>query len=210
MTRDGTVRLMVALGLAAALAVASPALADDEFTLYELLDPGTQSFRITYDVTDSRAGAEFFLNPIRPGSEVSDERVVDRATGADLPFALITGAAGKAAGVLPDRVGDEAEYLKVTYPAPVPDGGERRIRIIKTYRDPATYEADGGTIEWDRGLGIRANALVLPPGYELLGCSVPGMVSTLEDGRVKVSFLNDRDDQLAVRIVGRELPGGAR
>jgi len=32
------------------------------------------------------------------------------------------------------------------------------------------------------------------------------MISTDPDGRVRVSFLNDRDDQLPVKIVARRLP----
>jgi hypothetical protein len=56
---------------------------------------------------------------------------------------------------------------------------------------------------FDRGLGIRANAVVLPPGYELVASRTPGIAGTLPDGRTKVSFLNDRDDSLAVRVVGR-------
>jgi len=63
-------------------------------------------------------------------------------------------------------------------------------------------------VVFDRGLGIRANGVVLPPGYELIASATPGIVTTLPDGRVKISFLNDRDDSLAVRVVGRRL--GAR
>ena len=40
-----------ALAVVAVLAIASSAAADDDFTLYELLDPASASFRITYDVT---------------------------------------------------------------------------------------------------------------------------------------------------------------
>lgn len=199
-----------ALAVVAVLAIASSAAADDDFTLYELLDPASASFRITYDVTESRAGREIYLNPVRPGSEVSDERVIDRATGQDLRFELITGAQGRAQGLLPEGVADEAKYLKVHLASPVPEDGEHRIRIIKTYRDPATYTLDGATIVWDRGLGIRANSVVLPAGFELIGSASPGMVSTLADGRVKISFLNDRDDTLGVRLVGRLAAGGGR
>ena len=46
----------------------------------------------------------------------------------------------------------------------------------------------------------------LPKGYELVGSSSPAIVSLEADGRIHVSFLNDRDDQLPVKIVGRRLP----
>jgi hypothetical protein len=46
---------------------------------------------------------------------------------------------------------------------------------------------------------------VLPGGYELIACSAPGIVSTGTDGRIRVSFFNDRDDQLLVRLRGRPI-----
>jgi hypothetical protein len=39
-----------------------------------------------------------------------------------------------------------------------------------------------------------------------VGCASPAIVSTGADGRVRVSFLNDRDDQLPVKIIARRLP----
>ena len=66
--------------------LSSPAFAADEFTLYELLPPETHQFAITYDVTQTREGAELFFNPIRVGSIASKERVIARATGNDLQF----------------------------------------------------------------------------------------------------------------------------
>lgn len=183
------------------------ARADDEFTLYELLDPATNSFAITFDVTTSRAGAAFYLNGIRAGSVVSDERVIDRASGRDLHWELISGADAKAAGLMPERVADDAEFLKVHLAEPVPAGGEARLRIIKTYSDAASYWAENERIVFERGLGIQANAVALPAGYELARSSVPTMTSTLPDGRVKVSFLNDRGDTLPVRVEARRAGG---
>ena len=54
---------------------------EDEYTRYELLAPETASFKIVYDVTAVSPGAKF-LNPIRPGSVVIDESVIDVMTGA--------------------------------------------------------------------------------------------------------------------------------
>ncbi len=100
-----------------------------------------------------------------------------------------------------------------TSPHAVPAGGEVRLRIFKTYEDPASYTFEGDTIVFDRGLGIRANAVVLPPGYELVGSATPGMVSTLSDGRVKVSFVPpgeataDLLEKLAFRRHRRQVAG---
>jgi hypothetical protein len=40
----------------------------------------------------------------------------------------------------------------------------------------------------------------------LIGCSVPTTVSTQPDGRIRIGMLNDRDDQLPVKITGRRMP----
>lgn len=197
---------LAGLLLLAAAATPGVATAQSSFTLYELLDPAGHSFAISYDATTARAGATHFLNPVRAGAEVRDERVVDRATGRELDWELVTGAEAKEAGLLPERVGDDGLYLKIRLAAPVPEGGEARIRIYKTYRDPASYRSEGDRIVFERGLGIRANAVVLPAGYELVGSATPGIVSTLPDGRVKISFLNDRDDMLPMLVEGRRLP----
>jgi len=166
---------------------------DPEFTLYELLAPDSHRFAITYDATTAREGDRVFLNPIREGSVASDERVVDLASGQPLRWEVVDG-----------------RVLKVELATPVPKEGVRRVRIFKTYTDPKSYYAEGDRVVFDRGLSIRRNAVVLPPGYELVGCSVPAIVSTEGDGRVKASFVNDRDDTLPVRIVGRRVPGPAR
>jgi len=187
----------------AALALSAPVHAQTSYTLYELLEPGSAKFAITYDVTTARAGAEYYLNPVRAGSIATDESVIDLATGKDLVFEVITGKQAKEQGLSGPRTPDDNHYIKVHLARPVPEGGEARLRIIKTYEDPESYWVDGDTVVFDRGLGIRANAVVLPPGYELIGSRTPGSTSTLPDGRVKVGFLNDRNDQLAVRVVGR-------
>jgi hypothetical protein len=188
------------------LLAALPLFAADEFTLYDLQAPATHSFDIVYDVSATREGAAYFFNPIRPGSTASKERVVDRASGKPLEFDTVDGKAAKASGLVGARTADDALFLRVKLTHPVAEGAEQRIRIYKTYTDaPSYYEKDGGFV-FDRPLGIKRNEVVLPKGYELTGSASPAIVSTEADGRVHVSFLNDRDDQLPVRITGRKLP----
>ena len=178
--------------LAIALLVAAPAAAqnrsDDEYTRYELLAPETASFKIIYDVTAVTPGAKFYFNPIRKGSIASDESVIDLASGAPLKFEQISGAAAREAGL--SNADLEGEYIKVTLARPVPDGGEARIRIIKTYKDPKSYFKDGDAIVFDRPLGIKRNAVVLPPAYELIACNIPSQILEEPDGRVGISFMN--------------------
>jgi len=183
-----------------------PLRAADEITVYDLLAPSTHSFDIIYDVSATREGAPYFFNPIRPGSTASKERVVDRATGKPLEFSVVDGKTAKASGGVGARTADDAQFLRVTLLRPVAKGAETRIRIYKTYTDaPSYYETATGFV-FDRPLGIKRNVVILPKGYELVGSASPAMVSMEADGRIHVSFLNDRDDQLPVKITGRKLP----
>jgi len=192
--------------LALLMLVSLPALAADEFTLYELLPPETHQFAIVYDVSTAREGAQFFFNPIRPGSIATKEKVVDRATGKELKFEVVGGKDAKATGLVSPDTKDSAQFIKVHLIAPVPKGGETRIRIYKTYTDAESYGLKDGLLVFDRPLGIKRNQVVLPPGWELIGSASPAIVSTDADGKARLSFVNDRDDQLPVKITARRLP----
>ncbi len=189
------------------LLLSTPALAEDDFTLYDLLAPDTHQFAITYDVTTSGQGAELFFNPIRAGSVATKEKVIARATGKELKFEVVIGKEAKSSGLVSDKTADDAQFIRVHLPGPVPKGGQTRIRIFKTYTDAASYFVDkDGRLVFTRPLGIKRNVVLLPKGWELIECASPGIISTDADGRVRVSFLNDRDDQLPVKIVGRRAP----
>jgi len=188
------------------LLLCAPLPAADEMTVYDLLAPATHSFDIIYDVSATKAGAAYFFNPIRPGATASRERVVDRATGKPLAFAIVDGKTAKAVGGAGASTSDSARFLRVTLLRPVPKGAETRIRIYKTYTDAASYTGDGSGLVFERPLGVKRNVVILPKGYELTGSASPAIVSTDTDGRIRLSFLNDRDDQLPVRITARRLP----
>jgi hypothetical protein len=188
------------------LFAAGCARAADEMTLYELLAPESHQFAITYDVTATREGAQFFFNPIRPGSTASQERIVERSSGKELRFEVVSGKDAKATGLISAKTADDALFIKVYLPAPVPKNGETRLRIFKTYTDAPSYGLKDGLLVFDRPLGIKRNVVVLPRGWELIGSASPAIISTDADGRVRASFLNDRDDQLPVKITARRLP----
>jgi hypothetical protein len=179
--------------------------AADELTVYDLLAPATHSFDIIYDVTATREGAPYFFNPIRVGSIATKERVIDRATGKALEFEVVDGKSAKAGGFVSARTADDAQFLRVKLAHPVPKGAESRIRIYKTYTDPPSYYEKENTLVFDRPLGIKRNVVILPKGYELVGSASPAIVSMEADGRIHVSFLNDRDDQLPVKLVWRRV-----
>ncbi len=161
----------------------------DEYTRYELLAPATASFRIYYEVTATTPGARFFYNPIRKGSAASEERVYDAMSGAPLHFEVVSGAEARKDPLMPDADPDTS-YIKVTLARPVPEHGQGRLLILKTYRDEKSYYRDGAAIIFSRPLGIRRNKIVLPPGYEVDGLNVPSQILTQPDGRVAISFMH--------------------
>ncbi len=181
-----------------------PQTEDDEYTRYELLEPASASFRITYEVTATAEGATTFFNPIRKGSAATDEAVYDRLTGAKVPFDVVTGTVAKAGG-LPDA-DLETSYIRIRLVRPVPKEGEARLLILKTYRDPKSYFAEGGDIVFSRSLGIRRNAVVLPPGHEVVSLNVPSQVRRESDGRLAVSFMNPGPTDMPVVLKARRLP----
>lgn len=185
--------------------LAIPAIAIDEITVYDLLQPESHQFAIQYDTATDRAGATTYYNIIRPGSEASNEKVFDRGTGKELPFEAANGKEAKKDGWADPDTKDDTHFIRVRLPHPVPQDGEFRLRILKTYKDPKSYSTDSnGQIIFDRSLGVKRNMVILPAGFELVGCSVPAMVDT-ENGRVRISMVNDRDDELQVKITGRKL-----
>ena len=180
--------LAVVFPLAAAAQTPQRQTQEDDYTRYELLAPDTAQFRILYEGTAPTSGAPFFFNAIRKGSVASDERVADMMTGQPLKWEVVSGAQARQEGHPTADL--DTEWLKVHLARPVPKGGEARVLIDKTYKDAKSYYRDGDTIVFDRSLGIRRNAVVLPLGYRLISCNVPSQVMSTPDGRVMITFLN--------------------
>ena len=176
----------------------------DDYTRYELQDPATQSFRIYYYVTATAPGAEYYFNTIRRGAEETVHGVYDPATGEKLPWEVVD---GRAAGVLGMSNADTADrYIKVRLARPVPERGEARVLIDKTYRDPASVTLRDGRLTFSRSLGIKRNAVVLPHGHELVGVNFPSQVAVEDDGRIKVSFMNPGPAAVPYVVAARALP----
>ena len=203
-------RCVIAIGLLAVMAATvgrsqtRPQTESDEYTRYELLEPGSGKFRILYWVTATTPSARYFFNPIRKGSIASDESVIDPTTGANLRFEIVDGQAARTGGLLAADL--ETSYIRVELPRPVPSDGEVRLLIDKTYTDGKSYSVDGGEVVFTRSLGIKRNAVVLPFGYELIGCNVPSQVLTEPDGRTVVSFINPFPDPASLVLRARRLP----
>jgi hypothetical protein len=179
----------------------------DDYTRYDLLAPGSARFRIVYEVTATSPGARFYYNPIRKGSEASDEAVFDQMTGQPLRFEVVDGKTARAGGL--QHADLDTNYIQVTLPRPVPPGGEVRLRIDKTYTDPKSYYQEGDAIVFNRGLGIKRNAVVMPAGYEIVSCNVPSQVLSQPDGRLMVSFFHTGPGEAPLVIKARPRPAGA-
>jgi hypothetical protein len=181
--------LTVICFLAYGVVVSAQFISGDTYTRYELLAPESHQFKIYYEVTETRAGARFHFNPIREGSEASDESVVDLATGKPLKFEVVTGEQAKKDSPS-ENFSPTGHFIKVILAHPVPERGEYRLAIIKTYKDDKSYYAEGDQIVFKRPLGIPRDSVVLPAGYEIVSCSVATQVLREADGRLKLAFVN--------------------
>jgi hypothetical protein len=190
--------------------VAAPAGAqqseEDEYSLYELLAPSSSQFHILFEVTATTPGATSYFNPIRKGSEASDESVRDRSTGQALRFEVVSGAEARAAGLA--EADPAMDYIRIHLPRPVPAEGGVRLLIEKTYKDAKSYLMKGADrIVFTRPLGIRRNAVVLPAGYELVSLNVPSQVIAQPDGRTRVSFMHTGPEAAPLTLEARRIAG---
>jgi hypothetical protein len=185
----------------------------DDYTRYELQDPASASFRVLYEVTATTPGAKRFWNAIRKGSVASRESVTDPASGRPLRFIEVSGLEARANGH--EDADADTRYIQIDLPTPVPREGEIRLLIDKTYKDEKSYfvEDKTGLIVFSRSLGVKRNAVVLPPGYELVACNYPSQVVTETAAaggqeappRLRLSFMNIGPDAVSYVVKARKL-----
>lgn len=162
----------------------------DAYTLYEILAPGSEQFRITFLTENTRAGATEIVNATRAGSEGTDVAVYDPRTGKPMKFIYEEQANG-------------GHAIRATLPIPVPEGGIGRALILKTYKDARTYMMNGKDIVWVRSLSGYRLGVVLPKGFAYISSDVAAQVSTLPDGRLKLAFANPSGQSNPVTIHAR-------
>jgi hypothetical protein len=164
----------------------------DEYTRHELLAPETSSVKMIYEVSATSEGARTYVDAIPRGAKASDVIVQDMMTGAPLTF--VVGPAG----------------ISVTLARPVPAKGQGRIRITKTITDAAAYARKGDVAIFTLPLGAGRHDVVLPAGYELIGCTVPARVLAEDDGRTKLDLMNVPPGQVVMTVTLRAgVPAGA-
>jgi hypothetical protein len=164
----------------------------DAYTEYELLEPGSESFRIKFLPEESRTGATELINATRGGSEGSGIEVFDPRTGKPLPFTY-------------EQQGNDPEShaIRAKLPIPVPQGGVGRVLIFKTYKDPRTYMMNGEDLVWVRSLSGYRLGVVLPKGFAFLSSNVAAQLIPTADGRLRLAFANPSGQANPVTIHAR-------
>ncbi len=175
----------------------------DREIVYFLQQPETHAFDLYHDYTESRPGVDKYINVVRAGSKVSNPSAKILDTGESLATETMSGAQILAAKLdIGEEVKPETEAVVIRFP-PVKAGQSVRLRISETYADPNRYFVNGDELVWDRAFGRPANAMVLPAGWMLTNCSIPTTVSVTEDGRIRLDFINPRNDDIAVLVTAR-------
>jgi hypothetical protein len=101
-----------------------------------------------------------------------------------------------------EPVTPDTDVVVIHFPA-VQTGQTIRLRILETYTDAGRYYMLGDEFVWDRTLDRSQNVVVLPAGWYLTASGMPTVVTTLEDGRVRLEYNNPRPDELGVLIKAR-------
>jgi hypothetical protein len=144
------------------------------------------------------------LNVVRPGSTVSNPSAKILDTGEALKTETLKGEAITKAGLdIGEPVQPDSEVVVIRFP-PVKKGQSIRLRIEETYTDPARYALIDDQLMWYRSFGRPRNDIVLPAGWYLTTSSIPATVSQMEDGRVRLSFVNARPDSIDVLVRARK------
>jgi hypothetical protein len=175
----------------------------DRDIVYSLQQPETHAFDLYHDYTESREGADKYLNVVRAGSTASNPSAYVLDTGQKLKVETLRGEAITAAKLdIGEAVKPDSEVVVIRFD-PVKKGESVRLRISETYTDPARYRLIGDELVWDRALGRPRNAVVLPAGFSLTNSSIPATVSETGDGRIRLDFWNPRPDEINVLITAR-------
>ena len=177
---------------------------DREIT-YWLLDPSTHQFRISHDFTVTRVGQKSVHSFVRKGIVVSpDAKMIDLDTGKDLVTHSVAGKDVNALGYYPNKVEPDSVAVQGDLEHPIEEGQSARIRVQETYTDPIGYTVQDGELIWKRTLGRPLNFVTLPAGWMLTSVNTPAIVSLDDEGRVKLRFVNIRNDELSIVIKARK------
>ena len=172
--------------------------------VYFLRPPETHAFDLYHDYTETKEGVDHYVNVVRTGSAAANPSARNLDTGEAIPARILKGAAITAAGIHEEGLTVTPDAEVVVFPfKPLAHGQSVRLRMSETYTDPERYRLVGDELVFDRTFGRPANAVVLPLGWSLTNSTAPATVTTLEDGRTRLDFLNPRTDEVEVLITAR-------
>jgi hypothetical protein len=175
----------------------------DREIVYFLNDPATHSFDLYHDYTESRPGVGHYFNVVRAGSRASNPSARLLDTGEALKVETLKGDEIQRRGLnVGETIQPDTEVVVITFP-PVEAGKTARLRISETYTDPGRYFVEGDEFVWDRAFGRPRNAVVLPAGWTAVASAIPGVITEVADGRLRIDFDNGRPDEVQVLIRGR-------
>jgi hypothetical protein len=179
----------------------------DRDIVYFLQQPETHAFKLYHDYTESRAGVNGYANVVRPGSVASQPSAVILDTGEQLKTLEMSGAQMTESKINVGEAVEPAGKVVVIPFAPLKAGQTLRLRIAETYTAPQSYRLDGDELVFDRSLGRPRNAVVLPSGWYCTFSSAPATLSQLPDGRVRLSYWDDRPEPVDVLLKARRRAG---
>jgi hypothetical protein len=173
--------------------------------VYFLKPPETHAFELYHDYTETKAGEDRYVNVVRTGSHAQSPSGINLDTGEALTTRILRGPEIEANEVHDPgltKITPDTEVVLFGFKALKP-GESARLRMRETYADPVSYRLDGDVLVFDRTFGRPANAVVLPAGWLLTSSTIPATVQRTPDGRVRLDFLNPRDDEIHVVITAR-------
>jgi hypothetical protein len=200
-------RALIALALLAMAQQSLHRAEQDREIRYWLLDPSTHQFRISHDFTVTRAGQASVHSFVRKGSVVApDAAITDLDTGKKLHTHVVTGKEVNALGYYPAPVDPDSLAVQGDLAEPIAKDHSTRVRVEETYTDAAGYFEKDGELTWTRTLGRPLNYVTLPAGWMLTSVNTPATISLDDEGRVKLRFVNIRNDELSITIKARRRP----
>jgi hypothetical protein len=142
---------------------------------------------------------------VRKGSVVSpDAKIIDLDTGHELKTHAVSGKEVNALGYYPEPVDPDSVAVQGDLEAPVAEGRSTRVRVQETYTDPTGYFAQNGELTWKRTLGRPVNYVTLPAGWMLTSVNTPATIALDAEGRIRLRFVNTRNDELSIVIKARK------
>lgn len=176
----------------------------DREIVYRLGDPATHTVEVTHDYTEARVGVSHYLNVVAEGLSVSAPTVRNLDTGESLPVQVTSPRSLGTWKITPEEpVPPRSRVVLASFPA-VTAGHSIRLRVTAATTDPA-YRLHGDELHWQRVFDRPRSAVVLPPGWTVVTSSMPCTVDVTPEGHQRLSFENDRPDDMLVLIRARRI-----